>query len=114
MLGQQFGNLFGLPQCAHKGHHDLHIGETHVIAHTFQSLAFHRKGFAKIGTDIARRATETQHRIFFFRLVAATANEFAVFVGFEIAQTHNHRLGPERSRNGGHAFSHFVHIESTR
>ena len=84
MLRQQLGDTLGLFQSTHKRHHHLHVGQTHVRAHTTHRFALHGKGFAKIFADIARCTSETQHRVFFFWLITATANEFAVFVGFEV------------------------------
>ncbi len=84
MRSQQVGHALGLLQGAHKRHHHLHIGQAHLGAHALHGFAFHRKGFTEVFADVTCRTTETKHGVFFFRLVAAAANEFAVFVGFEI------------------------------
>ena len=111
MLGQQLRDAIGLAQSTHKGHHDLHIGQAHVAAHALDGFAFHGKSFTKIFTDVARCATEAQHGVFFFWLVTAATNEFAVLVAFEIGQSNNDRLGPKSGCNAGHAFGHFVDVK---
>jgi hypothetical protein len=40
-----------------------------------QCLAFHGKGLAKLGADVARCAAKAEHRVFFFGLVAAAADD---------------------------------------
>jgi hypothetical protein len=44
--GQQLGHALGLLERAHEGHHDLHVGQAHVVAHALERLALHREGFA--------------------------------------------------------------------
>ena len=114
MRGQQTGHLARLLQRAHERHHHLYVGQPHVIAHPQQGLAFHRKGFAKISTDVTRGAPKSQHRVFFLRLITAAANQRAVFVAFEVGQAHDHRFRPERRGNRRHTFGHPVHVEGAR
>ena len=61
--------------------------------------------------DVARRAAKAEHRVFFFGLVAAAADQLAVFVALEVRQAHDDGLGPEGRGNGGHAFGHFVDVK---
>ena len=110
---QQFADLARLLQRPHERHHHLHIGQPHVVAHALHGLALHGKRFGKVGAHIAGCAPESEHGVFFFRLVAAAADELAVFVALEVRQAHDHGLGPERCRNGGHTFGDLVHIEGT-
>src|SRR5690606_10888290 len=77
-------------------------------------FAFHGESFAEIVRDVARGATETQHRVFFLGLVVAAADELAVLVGLEVRQTHDHGLGPEGGGDGGHALGNLVHVEVAR
>ena len=84
MFVQQLGDTIGLTQRANKRHHDLHIGQAHLAADTLNGFTLHGKGLAKIFADIARCTAKTQHRIFFFGLITATANEFAVLIALEI------------------------------
>ena len=113
MLGQQIGHTLGLAQGTHERHHDLHVGQAHVFTHATHGFAFHGKGFAEVFADVARCATEAQHRVLFLGLVAAATNELAVFVRLEVRHAHDHGLGIERRCDGGNAFGHFVHIEGT-
>ena len=111
---QQGVDLFGLLERAHEGDHDFHIGQAHFIAHALDGFALHGKGFGKVFADVTRRAAKTQHGVFFFRLVAAAADELAVFVALEVAHAHDHGLGPECRSNGGHAFGHFIDVKRAR
>ena len=113
VLCQQVDHLARFAQGAYKRHHDLDIAEAHRFAHPAHRLAFHCKTLAKTGRDITRRAAKTQHRVLFIGLVAITAHQLLVFVGFEIRQPHNHRLGPEGARDRGHAFGHLVDEEGS-
>ena len=84
MLREQFRDFSGLSQRTHKRHHDFNIGQAHVVAHTLEGLALHRKGFTEIFADVTRRTAKTEHWVFFFGLVARAANQLAVFVGLEV------------------------------
>jgi len=76
---------FGLAQGTYKRHHNLHVGQPHFITHTLQRLTFHGECLAELRADISGGATETEHRVFFFRLIPAAADQFAVFVALEVA-----------------------------
>ncbi len=107
-------HTLGLAESAHEWHHDLDVGQAHLVAHAPQRLALHRKRFPELGADVARGAAKTEHRVLFLGLVARAADQLAVFVALEIRQPHDHRLGPERGGDGRHALGHLVHIERTR
>ena len=112
MAGQQLRDLLGLPQGAHKGHHDLHIGQAHLASYPPKGFALHGESLAEVCADVARSTPKTQHRVFFFRLVAAAANQLAVFVALEVRQSHDDRLGPEGRGDAGHAFGDLVNVKS--
>ena len=114
MLRQQLGDLLGLAQGTHERDHDLDVGQAHFIAHALERLAFHGERLGKVLAHVARSTAEAQHRVFFFRLVAAAADQLAVFVALEVGHAHDHRLGPEGRADGGHAFGNLVHVEGTR
>ena len=112
VASQQLVDFARLLQRAHEGDHDFHIGQAHFVAHALDGFALHGKGFGKVCADIARCTAEAEHGVFFFRLVAAAADQLAIFVALEIAHAHDDGLGIERSGNGGNAFGDFFDIES--
>ena len=114
VLGQQAGHALGLAQRAHEGHHDLHVGQAHVVAHALERLAFHGEGLAEVLAEVARGAAEAQHRVLFLGLVAAAADQLAVLVRLEVRQAHDHLLGPEGRGDGGDALGHLVDVEGAR
>ena len=48
---------------------------------------------------IARRAPETQHRVFLFRLEIGAGHEICIFIGLEVGQPHDDRPRIERRRD---------------
>ena len=84
VLGQQLGHAISLTQGANKRNHHLNVGEAHLTTDTLDGLTLHGKSFAKVLADVARSTAKSQHGVFFLGLVSATANEFAVFIAFEI------------------------------
>ena len=69
-LGEHADHRLRLMQGAHKRHHDLDVGQPHVVANTLERLALHRECLAELFTHVARCAAEAEHRVFFFGLVA--------------------------------------------
>src|SRR5664280_2396510 len=53
-------------------------------------------------------ATESEHRVLFFRLEALAAQEPRVFVGLEVGKPDNHRLGIERRPDHADAFGQLL------
>ena len=113
-LGQHLRDPCGLFDRAHKGDHDLHIAQPHVVAHPLEGFALHGEGVAELAADVAAGPPKTQHRVLFIGLVAAATDELAVLVALEVRQPHDHRLGPEGRRNGGDPFGQLVDIEGLR
>ncbi len=114
VLGQQVDHLLRLAQRAHERHHDLDVGQAHVVAHALHRHAFHLERLGEVVGQVARRAAETQHRVFLVRLVARTADQLLVLVRLEVGQAHDHRLRPERGGDGGDAFGQLVDVERLR
>mmetsp|Transcript_53285 Transcript_53285/g.125036 ORF Transcript_53285/g.125036 Transcript_53285/m.125036 type:complete len:660 (-) Transcript_53285:2122-4101(-) len=114
LLRQHAHHALGLLHGAHKGHHDLDVGQAHVLAHALQGLAFHRERVLELTADVARRATEAQHRVLFIRLVARAADQLAVLVGLEIRQPHDHRPREKGGGNRRDAFGQLVDVEGAR
>jgi hypothetical protein len=64
-------HALGLAHGAHEGHHDLDVGQPHVVAHALERLALHREGVAELAADVAAGAAKAEHRVLFIGLVAA-------------------------------------------
>ena len=111
---ERFNHLLGFAQGAHKRHHNLNVGEPHIVAHAFERFAFERKAIFEIIRHITRRTAEAQHRVFFVRLVNIAAEQIGVFVGFEIRHAHNGFARIHRCGQRGHALGDFVDIKSHR
>ncbi len=108
---EQLDHLARLAHGAHERHHDLDVGQPHVVAHALERPAFQLEAVAEAGVDEARGAAEAQHRILLVRLVALAAEQGGVFVGLEVGQAHDHRLGGERRAQRGDAFGQLLHVE---
>ena len=111
---QQVDHFLGLAQGAHERHHDFDVGQAHVIAHAFHRFAFHVERFGEVGRQVARRAAETQHRVFFVRLVARTADQLLVLVRLEVGQAHDDLFRPERGGDRRDAFGQLVDVKRFR
>src|SRR5690625_1957828 len=114
VAGQQIDHTLGLWNGTHEGNHDFHVGQAHFIADFLQRLAFHSEALGEVVGQIARRAAEAQHRVFFFGFIARATNQLAIFVGFEIGQADNDRLGVEGGSDGADPFRQFLDEEGTR
>ena len=111
---QQIDDTCCLWQSTHEWHHQFHVGQSHFITDAAHRQTFHFKCCTEILCDVARCATEAQHRIFFIRFVAGTTNQFFVLIGFEVRQTHDDFFRPERSSDRCNAFCQFVDIKRFR
>ena len=80
-----------------KRNHEFYIRESHFLAHVFHRTAF--EGESRPDSGDCNNATrhETQHRILFRWFVGATSNQIRIFIGFEVAEAHDHILRIERS-----------------
>ncbi len=103
-----------LAQGAHERHHDLHIGQPHLVAHALQGAAFELEAGPEYLVDIARRAAKPQHRIFLVRLVVLAADQIGVLIRLEIRQAHDHRLGRKCGGDLRDAFGQLVDVEIYR
>ncbi len=108
------GDGLGLAQGAHERHHDLHIGQSHLVAHALQRAAFEFEAGPEHLVDVARRAAKAQHRILFVRLVVLAADQIGIFVRFEVRQAHDHRLRREGRGDLRDAFGELVDVEIHR
>ena len=99
---------------AHERHHDLHVGQPHVVAHALQRTAFEFEAGSEDLVDVARRAAKPQHRIFLVRFVVLAADQIRVFVRFEIREAHDHRFRRERGGDLSNALAQLVDVEIDR
>jgi hypothetical protein len=88
-----------------------HVGQPHHIAHAFHRGTLQCKSIGVGGMGITRRAAEAEHRIFFFRLKERAAQQCGVFVGLEVAHTHDAGLWIDRCGKGGNAFGQGLNEE---
>ena len=97
--GEQLRDLLRLFQRAYERHHDLHVRESHFLAHALECAAFELEARTEGFIDVARGAAKPEHRIFLVRFVLPTADEIRVLVRLEIRQAHDHGFGRERGGN---------------
>ncbi len=71
---------------ADERHHDLEIGEAHLLAHAAQGGALKSETGGVGRMVVARGPAEAQHRVFFLGLEARAADQAGVFVGLEVRQ----------------------------
>ncbi len=79
-----------------------------------QRTAFQLEAVAEALADVARGATEAEHRVFFFRLVQLAADQVGVFVGLEVREAHDDLLRPEGRCQGADPFDQLLDIEVDR
>ena len=96
-------HLLRLRDAAAERHHDLQIGQPHLVAHPGECGAFERKavGIGRVG--VTRGAAEAEHRIVLLRLEPGAADQAGIFVGLEVGQPHDDRLRIERRGDGADA-----------
>jgi hypothetical protein len=82
-----------------------------ISSRTLQCAAFHLERLREVFGDVARCAAEAQHRVFFVRLVARTADQLLVLVRLEVGQAHDHGLRIERRGDRRDAFGQLVDVE---
>src|SRR5690606_22261685 len=114
VLGQKVDDLRGFAQGAHEGHHQLDVGQPHDITDLLHCPALELEAVAEGIADVARRATEAEHRVLFFRLVELAADQVGIFVGLEVRQTHDDLLRPEGRGQGADALDQLLDVEVDR
>ncbi len=85
------------------------IGQAHDVAHAAQRLAFERESVGVGGVGVARGAAKAEHRIGLVRLEGGAAEERGVFVGLEVRQPDDHRLGIEGGGDRADALGEVAH-----
>src|SRR5690606_36305591 len=98
----------------HEGHHDLDVGQAHLVAHALHCAALELEAVAEGFADVTGGAAEAQHRVFFLGLVQATTDQVGIFVGLEVRQANDDFLRPEGSSQGAHTLDQLVDIEADR
>ena len=114
VVGEQLGDGLRLGERAHEGHHDLHVRESHLVAHALERAALELEARPEHLVDVARGAAEPEHRIFLVRLVGFAADQVRILVRLEIGQAHDHHLGREGRRDLRDAFGQLVDVEAHR
>ena len=108
MAGHRVEDPLRLVDAPAERHHDADVGQAHVLAHAPQRRAFEREAGGIGRVRIARGAAEAEHRVFFLRLEALAAEQPRVFVGLEVGQPDDHRLGIEGRRDRADAFGQLL------
>jgi hypothetical protein len=111
VLGEQFHHALGLFDVAHKGDHDLNVGQAELVPHLLHRRHFHLEAVAEAVGDVARGTPEAEHRVLFFRLVDLAAKQLAVLVRLEVGHAHDHGLRVEGRGDGGHALDQLLDEE---
>jgi hypothetical protein len=114
VFGQQVDHGLAFADGTDERHHQLHVGQAHFFADLLHGAAFHLEAVAEGLRDVARGATEAEHRVFFFRLVQFAAEQLAVLVGLEVGEADDDRVRPEGGGDGGHAFDQLLDEEFLR
>ncbi len=111
---EQCNHLLGFVHGPYEWHHDLDVGQSHLVAHFSQCPALQLKAVAKGIGDVARGTAKAQHRILLFRFVLLAAGETRILVGLEIRKAHDHRLGIKRRPQCCDTLGEFFNVESHR
>ncbi len=98
----------------HEGHHDLDVGQPHLVTHALEGAAFQIEAVAEGIGHVARGATEAQHRVLFARLVHLAADQVLVLIGLEVRHAHDDLLRMEGGRQGGDTLDQLVDVEVDR
>ncbi len=114
VFGEQVHDLAGFAQGAYERHHDLDVGQAHLVAHTLKCTALELEAVTERFADVTRSTAEAQHRVFFFRLVQLAADEVGVLVGLEVRQAHDDLFRVEGRRQGADAFYQLLDVEANR
>jgi hypothetical protein len=114
VFGQQVDHSLAFADGTHERHHQLDVGQAHFFADLLHGAAFHLETVAEGLGDVARGATEAEHRVFFFRLVQLAAEQLAVFVGLEVGEADDDRVRPEGGGDGGDTFHQLFNEEFLR
>ena len=84
------------------------------LAHAQERAAFKLETGPEAFIHIAHRAAKAQHGVLFGGLIGAPADEIRVFVGFEVGEAHDYRLGSEGGGNLGDTLGEFFNVEADR
>src|SRR6056297_2103285 len=103
VLRQQVHHFPALIHGAHERHHDLDVGQAHLVAHPFQRPAFQLEAGLVVRVHVAGGAAEPEHRVLLVGLVGLAADEVGVLVGLEIGQAHDDRSRVEGGGDRGDA-----------
>src|SRR5690625_4953164 len=114
VLGQQVDDLAGFVRGVYERHHQLDVGQAHVVAHALHGAAFQLEALAEGIGNVARRPTEAQHRVFFGRLVQGAADHVGVLVRFEIRHAYDDAVRCKGSRDGADALNQLVDVKIHR
>ena len=110
VFGEQFNHGFGLSRRAHERYHDPDIVQAHLLARIAQGPAFEFKTGLEFGREIARGAAIADHGVFFVRLVMLAADQVGIFIGLEIRQPDDHRMGGKGRAQRGDALDQFFNV----